>query len=73
MHQTASSRTSPSNERVEKVTFLLWLAYIRNKNISQYRTGKGMGGLRERNYVCDHGSNVLVRCPEGARLQQLWK
>ena len=24
-----------------------------------------MGGLRERNLVCDHGSEVLVKCPEG--------
>ena len=24
-----------------------------------------MGGLRERNVVCDHGSEVLVKCPEG--------
>ena len=33
-----------------------------------------MGGLRERNLVCDHGSEVLwVKCPEWQGSSILWK
>ena len=32
-----------------------------------------MGGLRERNLVCDHGSEVLARCPAWHAAKLLWK
>ena len=36
-------------------------------------TRTGMGGLRERSLVCNHSSEVLVRCPERQGSGMLWK
>ena len=40
------------------------IRFFNGNDISQYRTRTGMSRLRERNLVCDHGSEVLVGCPE---------
>lgn len=39
--------------------------YIHILRIHQNHTWTGMGGLRERNLMCDHGSEVLAICPRG--------
>ena len=39
--------------------------YIHILRIHQNHTWTGMGGLRERNLMCDYGSEVLAICPRG--------